>query len=89
MRKLVNFCDFFVICSGNTGRQVQAIADHIDEQLCTRGIPMWYKQRLKNTDWIVFDSGDVVVHIFQKDVRSFYGLEHLWQEAKTVKTNGN
>jgi ribosome-associated protein len=89
MRTLVNFCDYFVVCSGNTGRQVQAIADHIDEQLCTIGLSLRYKQGLKNADWVIFDSGDVVVHIFQKDVREFYGLEHLWQEAKKVKFNGN
>ncbi|OGX33892.1 MAG: ribosome silencing factor [Omnitrophica WOR_2 bacterium RIFCSPHIGHO2_02_FULL_52_10] len=85
MRKLVNFCDYFVICSGNTGRQVQAIADHIDEQLCIVGLPVRYKQGMKDADWIVFDSGDVVIHIFQKDVRVFYGLEYLWQEAKKIQ----
>lgn len=86
---MVNFCDYFVICSGSSGRQVQAIADHIDEQLCALGLPVRYKQGLKNADWIVFDSGDVVIHVFQKDVRVFYGLEYLWQEAKMVKFNGS
>jgi ribosome-associated protein len=85
MRKLVNFCDYFVICSGNTNRQVRAIADHIDDELGGSGMPLQFKQGLKNSDWVVFDAGDVVVHIFQKDLREFYGLEHLWQEAKEVK----
>ena len=44
-----------------------------------------FKQGLKNSDWVVFDAGDVVTHIFQKDVREFYALEHLWQEAKKVQ----
>jgi len=85
MRKLVNFCDYFVICSGNTSRQVRAIADHIDEEMGEYGLPLRFKQGLKNSDWVVFDAGDVVTHIFQKDTREFYGLEHLWQEAKEVK----
>ncbi len=85
MRKLVNFCDYFVICSGNTNRQVHAIADHIDEELGECGLPLQFKQGLKNSDWVVFDAGDVVTHIFKKETREFYGLEHLWQEAKEVK----
>ncbi len=84
MRKLVNFCDYFVICSGNTDRQVRAIADHIDEELRACGISLRFKQGVKKLDWVVFDAGDVVAHIFQKDVREFYGLEYLWQEAKEV-----
>ena len=85
MRDLVNFCDYFVICSGNTPRQVRAIADHIDEELGEFGMPLRFKQGLKNSDWVVFDAGDVVTHIFQKNIREFYGLEHLWQDAKKVK----
>ena len=87
MRDLVNFCDYFVICSGGSGRQVHAIADHIEEELHGIGLTMRHKQGLKNADWVVFDSGDVIVHIFQKGIRGFYGLEHLWQEAKKVKFN--
>lgn len=85
MRKLVNFCDYFVICSGNTDRHVRAVSDHIDEELGAMGMPLRFKQGLKKSDWVVFDAGDVVAHIFQKDVREFYGLEHLWQDAKEVK----
>ena len=85
MRKLVNFCDYFVICSGNTSRQVRAIADHIDEELEKLDMRLHFKQGIKAADWIVFDAGDVVVHIFQKDMREFYGLEYLWQEAKRVE----
>ena len=84
MRKIVNFCDYFVICSGNTSRQVRAIADYIDEEFENIGQPVRFNQGLKSADWFVFDAGDVVVHIFQKDVRDFYGLEYLWQEAKRV-----
>jgi ribosome-associated protein len=85
MRKCVNFCDYFVICSGNTVRQVRAIADYIDEELEKLGMALRFKQGFKASDWVVFDAGDVITHIFEKDMREFYGLEHLWQEAKQVK----
>lgn len=85
MRKLVNFCDYFVLCSGNTDRQVKAIADAIDEGLHELGVKLGSKDFSKNSHWVVFDAGDVVVHIFEKDMRGFYNLEYLWQEAKEVK----
>ena len=85
MRKLVNFCDYFVICSGNSNRQVHAIADFVDEEMDESGMPLRFKQGLKDSDWVVFDAGDVVMHIFKSDIREFYGLEYLWQEAKEVK----
>lgn len=85
MRKIVNFCDYFVICSGNTDRHARAIADHIEESLSDLGRKVGSRQGLKKADWIVFDTGDVVAHIFQKQVRAFYELEYLWQEAKEVK----
>lgn len=84
MRKLVNFCDYFVLCSGNTHRQVEAIVDHVTEGLRDLGRPNRYSQAMKKSDWIVFDTGDVVVHVFQKQVREFYQLEYLWKEAKHV-----
>lgn len=84
MRKVANFCDYFVLCSGNTDRQVRAIADGIDEGLAEEGSPVHFKEGLKKCDWVVFDSGDVVVHIFQKRLREFYNLEYLWREAKVV-----
>lgn len=84
MRKLVNFCDFFVICSGNSDRQVKALAQTVDEGLESFGIKANYDRTDKRPAWVVFDVGDVVVHIFRKDMREFYKLESLWQEAKRV-----
>ncbi|MCK5260276.1 MAG: ribosome silencing factor [Candidatus Omnitrophica bacterium] len=87
MRKVVNFCDYFVICSGNTIRQVRAVAEHIDDEFEALGMSLRFKQGFKASEWIVFDAGDVVVHVFVKDVREFYGLEYLWREAKEVKVD--
>jgi len=84
MRKLVNFCDYFVICSGNTDRQVSAISEHMEEQLESAGLRIKLGSSARKSSWIIFDAGDVVTHIFQKQVREFYNLEQLWQDAKTV-----
>ena len=85
MRKIVNFCDYFVICSGNTNRQVKAIAEGIEEGLTKLNIQASLTSGSKTSDWIVFDFGDVVTHIFQKQLREFYRLEYLWQEAKPIE----
>lgn len=85
MRKVVNYCDYFVLCSGNTDRQARAIADHIQESLKELNIRLHRREGLSKADWVIVDIGDVVAHVFQKRVREFYQLEYLWQDAKSVK----
>lgn len=84
MRKVANFCDYFVICSGNSDRQVRAIADNIDEKLESLGVKIRCKEGFREGTWVVLDIGAVVVHIFHNAMREFYNLEYLWQEAKKV-----
>lgn len=84
MRKVVNFCDYFVICSAPSDRRIRAIADGIDEGLGEKGIVVRYRQGDDKTTWLLLDIGDVVVHIFDGEMRGFYGLEHLWQDALRV-----
>ena len=84
MRSVVNYCDYFVICSGNNDRQIQAIVDGVDEGLLKQGFKYNFRNAAKSKEWVVLDLGDIVVHIFLKDRREFYGLEHLWQDAKKV-----
>ena len=84
MRRVVNFCDYFVICTGSSDRRVRAIADGIDEGLTKLGVKVRFAQGLKESRWVLLDTGDVVVHAFIPELREFYGLEHLWQEAPRV-----
>ena len=92
MRDLVNFCDYFVIASGTSDRQVKAIAQGIDDEVTALGIHAHFDKGLKNIStapsgelsdgmWVLLDMGDVVAHIFEPQAREFYGLEHLWQDA--------
>ena len=85
MRKLVSFCDYFVICSATSDRQVAAIGDYVEDELKQKQVALKINQTNKDSTWIVYDAGDVVTHVFLKDVRSFYDLEYLWHKAKKIK----
>ncbi|HLZ63477.1 MAG TPA: ribosome silencing factor [Ktedonosporobacter sp.] len=84
IKDVTTFADYFVICSGNSARQIQAIADAIDEDLRKQGARMLYREGVAETGWVLLDFGDVIVHIFGPKEREYYRLERLWSEAKTV-----
>lgn len=85
MKKVSNFCDYFVITQGESDRQVKAIADFIAEELTKRGIFVRALEGRQETGWILVDVIDVMVHIFNPQMRKFYDLERLWFDAKTIK----
>lgn len=76
----------FIICTGNSTSQVSAIADNVREEVqkATGEKPVNY-DGYRNSQWIVVDYGDTMVHIFLPDIRSFYMLEQLWSDAKTTR----
>jgi len=83
LRKVKNaVADFFVICSGNSDRQLDAIADSIDQEVFKvfKENP-WHTEGKNNKEWMLLDYIDVVAHVFKKDRRSFYALERLWGDA--------
>ncbi len=78
-----SICDFFVICEGTSSVQVNAIAEAVEEAVHKlTGQYAYHSEGHKNAEWILQDYVDVVVHIFQPDVRSFYNLEKLWGDAE-------
>jgi ribosome-associated protein len=79
-----DFTDYFVICSGTSERQVQAIAEAVDESLRSHGARPLHLEGLREGQWILLDYGDLVVHIFEEDRRDFYRLERLWSDAPDV-----
>lgn len=108
MRSIVNYCDYFVLCSASGNRHVKAVADGVEDGLLEHGIKVRYSQGVDAAGrrsfpvymgksvvgaeedsarghWALLDLGDVVVHIFEADSRSFYGLEHLWQGAAKIE----
>jgi ribosome-associated protein len=77
--------DYFVICQGNSEKQVQSIAHELKKAAQVEGIEL---KRLEGYDqgrWVLVDLGDVIVHIFHKDERSYYNLEKLWGDAPLVQ----
>lgn len=79
-------CKYFLICNGDSTTQVQALADSvIDEVRKATGEKPWHKEGYDNSEWILIDYADLVVHIFLPEVREFYGLEDLWADADFEK----
>ncbi|MEC7656647.1 MAG: ribosome silencing factor [Pseudomonadota bacterium] len=76
-----SIADAMVVASGASVRQVGAMADHLREKLKAVGIKGISIEGLENCDWVLIDSGDVIVHLFRPEVRDFYNLEKLWSEA--------
>jgi ribosome-associated protein len=78
--------DFFVICSANSDTQVDAIMDSVyDEVKKAIGQNPWQQEGQQNSEWVLLDYVDVVVHIFRKDRRRFYALEDLWGDAELTE----
>lgn len=77
--------DYFVICHADSSTQVRAIADSVEEEIykAFRENP-WHKEGFENSEWIILDYVTIVVHIFQREKRYFYGVEELWGDAEVV-----
>jgi ribosome-associated protein len=82
--ELTSMADFFVICSGRSDRQVQALAGAIVDELRDEGIRPLGVEGRQSARWILLDFGSVIVHVFAPDEREFYGLERLWSKAAQV-----
>ena len=88
MREASSITDYFLLCAGGSERQVQAIADAIDEQMSRHGVASLGVEGYREARWILMDYGDVVVHVFSPDTREFYDLERLWSNAPQVEISG-
>ena len=71
--------DYMVIASGRSHRHVSAVADHLLKALKDAGLGMARVEGLASADWVLIDSGDIIVHVFRPEVREFYNLEKMWQ----------
>ena len=75
------FTDYFLICSGSNPRQIQAIADAVEEQLHKSGLRPAHVEGYNQAEWVLLDYVDFVIHIFSTRARNFYNLERLWKSA--------
>jgi len=81
IRELSSFADFFVICSGENERQLRAITEKLQEELREDDVRPQRLEGTPNSGWIVLDYNDVIVHVFDQELRDFYKMERLWAEA--------
>lgn len=87
MRALPNtVCDKFIICTGNSNTQVDAISGSVEELVRKElAEKPWHVEGISNSEWILMDYVNIVVHIFQPEARSFYNLESLWADAEITR----
>jgi ribosome-associated protein len=84
LQKISDFTDYFMICSGTSERQVQAIADAVQEKLRENRVRPLHVEGYNRGQWVLIDYGDLVVHVFQEEPRRHYALERLWGDAPDV-----
>ena len=80
--QVTSFADYFLLCSGSSTRQTEAIASEIEKKLGEQGTYTNHKEGAG--EWILFDYGDIIIHIFTKETRAFYDLERLWRDGRRI-----
>lgn len=85
LENLSPVADFFVICSGFSDRQVVAIAEHVSNEVRQTGLKPLSEEGLADGRWCLIDCGNVIVHVFQDQLRDYYNLEGLWRDAPRIR----
>lgn len=84
-RESPSFTDYFVIASGSNPRQIQAIADEVEERLARMGLNPTHTEGYRQAEWVLLDYVDFVVHVFSEKARKYYDLERLWKSAARLE----
>jgi ribosome-associated protein len=82
--EIAAFTSYFLLCTGDSSRQIQAIADEVEARLKEKGIRPAHIEGYRNAEWVLMDYLDLVVHIFSRNARAYYDLERLWRDAKRM-----
>jgi len=85
LREVTTMTDFFVICSVDVDVKAKAIMNHLKDELIYESIKPWHTEGSASSSWVLLDFVDVVVHVFKREARHFYGLERLWGDAKITE----
>jgi len=81
---VASFADYFLLCSGDSTRQIQAIANEVEEKLAAAGYRPAHVEGYANAEWVLLDYMDMVVHVFSRKAREYYDLERLWRDARSI-----
>ncbi len=85
IRERNGICDYFIIMSGSSPRQVETIADYIEEQMDKQGEELLHEEGKNTNRWIILDYNEVIVHVFHNEEREYYNLERLWTDSQTLR----
>jgi ribosome-associated protein len=79
------FTDYFVLCTGFSARQVEAICEEVEKRVEQAGIRLMHREGKTGSDWMLLDFGSLIVHVFTERARSYYDLERLWRAAQRIE----
>ena len=82
--KITTLAEYFVICTGTSNTQINALCDAVEKELTGRGEEPLHREGYRGGTWVLLDYGCVVVHVFNDEARKFYSLEHLWADGEEV-----
>ena len=85
LRGISNLADFFVIASGNNENHLRGMATEVEQKLFQAGVKLHHSEGFSSGTWILLDFGGMLVHLFNKEQRNFYGLDHVWGDAKKIE----
>ena len=80
-----SFADYFVICSGNSDRQVQSLADEVEDAMAKEGVIVKSIEGRQGSGWILMDFGDIIVNVFTKEMRERYNIEKVWGDCEFIE----
>jgi len=89
MQKVTSFADYSIVCSGTSDRQVQSIAQAIEENMKKNGFLPLGIEGEKTAQWILMDYADIIVHVFYEPVRDLYDMERLWSDAPRMEIDND
>ena len=82
--KITTLAEYFVICTGTSNTQINALCDAVEKELTEKGEESLHREGYRGGTWVLLDYGCVVVHVFNDEARKFYSLEHLWADGEEV-----
>ena len=82
--KITTLAEYFVICTGTSNTQINALCDAVEKELTEKGEEPLHREGYRGGTWVLLDYGSVIVHVFTQEAHDYYDLEHLWADAKPV-----
>ena len=86
--KITTLAEYFVICTGTSNTQINALGDAVEKELTEKGEEPLHREGYRGGTWVLLDYGSIAIHVFNQEARAFYGLERLWQDGKSVDLSG-